>query len=124
MGEQMGEIADTDAKRAWLRRAIVSAPCPPIEWPIILWRAPSAGSSEDRSKPGPLNCPTAPRAFGGAFLLTAIKARCALSYIMQRGLGTRASTNSTASSFGLGGGGPVTALRDRGHCVHPPRSTP
>jgi ABC-type molybdate transport system substrate-binding protein len=37
---------------------------------------------------------------------------------------TRASTNSTASSFGLGGGGPVTALRDRGHCVHPPRSTP
>ena len=39
----MGANALTDLKRSGLRRAMVSAPCPPIECPVIPCRAISAG---------------------------------------------------------------------------------
>jgi hypothetical protein len=38
----MGEKADTERNRSGLRSPIVSAPWPPIEWPVIACRDRSA----------------------------------------------------------------------------------
>ena len=43
IGEAIGAKAETALKRFVLRSAMVSAPWPPMEWPVMPWRPISAG---------------------------------------------------------------------------------
>ena len=43
MGELIGAKAETLFQRPGLFSARVSAPCPPIEWPVSPWRPMSTG---------------------------------------------------------------------------------
>ena len=48
-GPEWEAKAETLRKRSGLRRATVSAPWPPIEWPMMPWRFPSTGNSPTTS---------------------------------------------------------------------------